>query len=532
MIDVAEILVHWHAGRSLTEMAGSLGVDRKTLRKYVAPAVAAGIAPGGPAKSEDEWHELVREWFPELADTRLRQVTWPAIAEHHDYITEQLKARVRMSTIHQRLRDERGLAASVASFRRYVNANVPEEIRRSQVTVWNPHPAEAGEQAQIDYGQLGRWLDPVSGRLRTVWAFVMVLAYSRHMFVRPVLTMDQRAWTECNTAAFEFFGGVPARLVPDNLKTGVDKPDLYDPKINRSYAEMAAHYGCLIDPARALKPRDKPQVERPMPYVRDSYWRGREFASLPQMQAEAARWSLEVAGRRACRPLEGAAPAAVFEAVEKDALRPLPAGAFVLATWATARIGPDIHAQVDKVLYSLPWQHIGKTADVRVTATMVQFFIGGVLVKSHPRKIRGKQTDFSDYPPEKIAFHMRTPAWCRRQAAGIGPACEQVIGELLAENALYRLRSAQGIVGLADRHDPARLEAACAKALAAGDPSYRTVKGILAAGAERDQLPAAAGDGGAPAFLRGPTSFANVIPLPGTVTSDAVRPGNTAEATS
>jgi transposase len=260
VIDVAEILVHWHAGRSLTEMAQSLGVDRKTLRKYVAPAVAAGIAPGGPAKSEDEWHELVREWFPELADTRLRQVTWPAIAEHHDYITEQLKARVRMSTIHQRLRDERGLAASVASFRRYVNANVPEEIRRSQVTVWNPHPAEAGEQAQIDYGQLGRWLDPVSGRLRTVWAFVMVLAYSRHMFVRPVLTMDQRAWTECNTAAFEFFGGVPARLVPDNLKTGVDKPDLYDPKINRSYAELAAHYGCLIDPARALTPRDKPRV--------------------------------------------------------------------------------------------------------------------------------------------------------------------------------------------------------------------------------------------------------------------------------
>ena len=115
MIDVTEILVHWHAGRSLNEMSRSLGVDRKTIRKYVAPAVAAGIAPGGPAKSEGEWQELVREWFPELADTRLRQVTWPAIAEHHDYIVEQLKAGVRMSTIHQRLRDEHGLAASVAA---------------------------------------------------------------------------------------------------------------------------------------------------------------------------------------------------------------------------------------------------------------------------------------------------------------------------------------------------------------------------------------------------------------------------------
>jgi hypothetical protein len=172
-------------------------------------------------------------------------------------------------------------------------------------------------------------------------------------------------------------------------------------------------------------------------------------------------------------------------------------------------------------LYSVPWRHIGKTADVRVTDTMVQFFLGGELVKTHPRKAWGKQTDFSDYPPEKIAFHMRTPAWCRRQAKGIGPACEQVIAELLADNALYRLRAAQGVVGLADRHDPSRLEAACARAITAGDPSYRTIKGILAAGTDRDApAAAAAGDGGAGAFLHGPASFANVVAMPGTITSD------------
>jgi hypothetical protein len=255
--------------------------------------------------------------------------------------------------------------------------------------------------------------------------------------------------------------------------------------------------------------------------VRDSFWRGRQFASLGQMQAEAERWCTEVAGMRACRPLDGAAPAAVFAAAEKDALRPLPAGPFVLATWAKAKIGPDIHARVGKVLYSVPWRHIGKTADVRVTDTMVQFFIGGQLVKTHPRMGWGKQTDYGDYPPEKIAFHMRTPAWCRRQAAQVGPACEQVIAELLTDNALYRLRAAQGVVGLADRHDPARLEAACAKAIAAGDPSYRTIKGILAAGTDRGPAAAAAsGDGGAGAFLHGPASFANVVAMPGTITSD------------
>ena len=257
-----------------------------------------------------------------------------------------------------------------------------------------------------------------------------------------------------------------------------------------------------------------------MPYVRDSFWRGRQFTSLGQMQAEAERWCTEVAGRRACRPLGDAAPAVVFAAAEQQALKPLPQDPFVLATWARAKIGPDIHARVGKVLYSVPWRHIDKTADVRVTETMVQFFIGGQLVKTHPGKSWGKQTDFGDYPPEKIAFHMRTPAWCRRQAAAVGPACEQVIAGLLADNALYRLRAAQGVVGLADRHDPSRLEAACAKAITAGDPSYRTVKGILAAGTDHGQPAAAAGDGGAGAFLHGPASFANVVPMPGAITTD------------
>jgi len=145
-----------------------------------------------------------------------------------------------------------------------------------------------------------------------------------------------------------------------------------------------------------------------MPYVRDSFWRGRQFTSLGQMQAEAERWCTEVAGRRACRPLGDAAPAVVFAAAEQQALKPLPQDPFVLATWARAKIGPDIHARVGKVLYSVPWRHIDKTADVRVTETMVQFFIGGQLVKTHPGKSWGKQTDFGDYPPEKIAFHMRT----------------------------------------------------------------------------------------------------------------------------
>lgn len=212
-----------------------------------------------------------------------------------------------MATIAQRLRDDHGVAASESSVRRWIATHFAEEVARERVTVPRG-PVDAGSEAQIDYGRLGMWFDLATARRVAVWAFVMVLAFSRHLFVRPVIRMDQTAWCACHVAAFEFFDGVPARLVCDNLRTGVDKPDLYDPQINRSYAELASHYATLVDPARARKPKDKPRVERPMTYVRDSFWKGREFDSLAQMQQAAVTWSTEVAGLRYLRALRAPNP--------------------------------------------------------------------------------------------------------------------------------------------------------------------------------------------------------------------------------
>lgn len=128
-------LVHWHAGRSLSEIAESLGVDRKTVRKYVASAVASSLLPGGRAKSAAQWAELVRAWFPSLVETRLRQITWPEIDKHRDFIVAMLTAGVTKQTIWQRLRDEHGLVASVSSLKRYIDGNLPEEGLRTRVTV-------------------------------------------------------------------------------------------------------------------------------------------------------------------------------------------------------------------------------------------------------------------------------------------------------------------------------------------------------------------------------------------------------------
>jgi len=504
MVDVAEIFEHWYAGRAKLAIARSLGVDPQTVRKYVAAAEAAGLAPGGPPVSTGQWRALAREWFPSLADTRLRQPALADIAPHHDRIAQLLDV-VPVSVIWQRLRDEQGLAVSVASVRRYVAASFPDRAARAGLVLWRP-PLPPGEEAQVDYGYLGAWLDPRSGRRRRVWAFSMVLRCSRYLFVRPVTVMDQRAWTESHVQAFEFFGGCPARLVSDNLRAGVTKPDLYDPKINRAYAELARHYGCLVDPARAYHPRDKATVEALQRYVRSSFFAGRDWPSLEAMAADAVSWCAGTAAQRRPRALEGRTVAEAF-AEEKAALLPLPRVPFELAAWSRPLVAPDAHAQVGKTLYSVPYRLIGKRLDVRATGAIVEFYLNGELVKTHPFQPRGRRTDQADLPEGKTGFFMRTPHWCAAQAEIVGPACAALVGELLSVNALFRLRQAQGVLRLGQKHGDGRLEAACRRAIAAGDPSYLTVKGILAAGTEHDgwQPPLPGVD--VPAWLRGPGAF-------------------------
>jgi transposase len=504
VIDVVEILQHWHAGRPKSVVAASVGVDPKTCRKYIAPAEAAGLVPGGPALRRAEWAELVRGWFPVLVDAKARSLTFPVIDAHRAVIGEMLKTNT-VATVFQRLRDEAGLAVSATSFRRYVWSAFPDTVDESKVTVLRPE-VPPGEEGQVDYGFLGSWVDPVTERVRRVWAFVMVLACSRHMFVRPVLRMDQLAWVSAHVEAFTFFGGAPRRLVSDNLKTGVIKPDLYDPKLNRAYAEMADIYGVLIDPARASKPKDKPRVERQMPYVRDSMWRGRTWAGVTDVQNAARVWCVDVAGRRAHRSLDGASPVSVFEAVEQPALVGLPAEPFELASWTSPKVGPDCHVKIGKALYSVPWRHIGARVDARETDRVVEIFVGAQLIKTHARIERGRQTDWTDYPPEKVAFFMRTPTWCRNRAGEFGVNVAAVIEGLLADGALHHLRAAQGIIGLADKHSTTRLDQACARAISVGDPTYRTVKGILAAGTETDDDTSPAAPS-APAHLHGPRSL-------------------------
>ena len=332
MFDIAELLQHWYANRPKAVIAESLGVDRATVRKYIGRAEGLGLKPGGPPLSQGEWDEVARRVAPELMDPKVRSLTYSLIDPLKDKIDAMLEAST-VTTVHQRLRDEQGLAVGISSFRRYCHLVFPDKGLRDKVTILRPD-VDPGEEAQVDYGFLGTFTDRVTGKMRRVWAFVIVLSFSRHMFVRPVLKMDQVSWVAAHAAAFEYFGGVPQRLVMDNLKTGVLKPDIYDPKLNRTYAEMGNHFGCLLDPARAGKPKDKPRVERPMPYVRDSFWSGRDFGGEQEMQVGAIKWCDDVAGVRHHRSIEGQMPLEVFATTEKDKLTQLPLLPFELARWS------------------------------------------------------------------------------------------------------------------------------------------------------------------------------------------------------
>ncbi|MGC4936109.1 IS21 family transposase, partial [Gordonia sp. DT30] len=340
MMQLLELFRHWHAGRSQVQISQALGLDRKTIRKYVAPALAAGMVPGtGASFDEAMWRALIADWFPEVVDRSVRSVTWPVIAEHHEWIKGQLEATVTVATIAQRLRDDHGVEASESSVRRYVAARFADQVNENKATPPRG-PVPVGEEAQVDYGKLGMWNDPETGKRVAVWAFAIILAYSRWLFVQPVLKMDQTSWCASHVDAFEFFGGTPERIVCDNLKTGVTRPDLYDPILNRAYAELASFYGVLIDPARAFKPKDKPRIERQMPYIRDSFFKGREFSSLADMQQGARDWCVNVYGAHAHRGIDGMTPAELFGQSERDALHPLPPRRFELVTYHVGKVAP------------------------------------------------------------------------------------------------------------------------------------------------------------------------------------------------
>ena len=346
-----------------------------------------------------------------------------------------------------------------------------------------------GEVAELDFGRLGLIPDPESGRRRTVWALIVVWRYSRHCFVWPTTSQTLHAVVEGLEAAWAFFEGVPRYLVIDNFPAAVAGADALHPRFTRGFLEYARQRGFISDPARVRKPRDKPRVECSVPYVRERLFKGAQFRDLAELRDAARRWSLEVAGQRIHgttrkRPLE------VFEEEERPLLAPWDGEPYEVPDWRTAKVHADHHVACQYALYSVPSALCppGQQVEVQLGAKLVRIYHRGALLKVHPRQPRGgRATDRNDYPAELSPYTRRAPEQLQRRAAELGEATG-AFAERLFEGPLpwAKLRQGHKLLRLAERYSPARLDAACRRALEVDLVDVRRVERILVEALEQE----------------------------------------------
>ena len=363
-------------------------------------------------------------------------------------------------------------------------------LRRRGLTMRQVH--RAGEKSFVDYaGKRPCLTDPATGARIPVELFVMALGASSYTYAEATRTQQLPEWIASHTRAFAFYGGVPGAVVCDQLKSGVTVPCRYEPGVQRLYAELGTHYGTTILPARPARPRDKAKVEVAVQVA--ERWivarlRHETFFTLPALNARIA----ELLGELNAKPMRhygGASRADLFARLDLPALRPLPAVPFEYAEWKHARVNLDYHIAVEHHAYSVPHALVHEAVEVRLTATALEVFHAGHRVAAHRRCVQrgGFTTDPAHMPKAHQAHHEWRPSRFIAWAGTIGPQTAALVAAILADrpHPEQGYRSCLGILRLAKRYDPGRLEAACARALVAGARSYRHVDAILRRGLDR-----------------------------------------------
>ena len=355
---------------------------------------------------------------------------------------------------------------------------------RKRITV-RVAEVEPGELAEVDFGRLGLVADPETERRRVLHALIVTLVYSRHQYVHVTFSQKLPDLVEGLEDAWEYFGGVTARVVLDNLRAAVVKPDRYDPIFQRTFEEYARHRGFVIDAAVVRHATGKPHVERQVQYVRESFFRGEEWHDITHVQREAIRWLTEVAGKR----IHGSLcekPIVRFEA-EKPALAPLGAQRFDPPTWAKCKVHPDHHIQFGRAIYSVPTRYVGKELWVRADRGLVRAYFEGELIKTHERKPPGgRSTDYDDYPKELAPYAMRDPERMISEARQQGKHVGRFMERLLSGSFTWaHLRQAQRLLRLSNKYGRERLDAACRRALHFDRIHVGRVEKIVAAGLDQ-----------------------------------------------
>jgi transposase len=488
-MEIQEVIRRWQARESRRGIARAIGLSRATVDKYLARAMAAGVQQGGPAPGEEVLVTLASSGRSGPSPDQLTRQR-AALAAQQTQLAQWLRHDGLQLTRARELLGQRGVAVSYTTLRRFVQQAGLRHSKGSTVRMVDSPP---GEVAEMDFGRLGPLVDGATGKRRVVWALVVVLPCSRYSFVWPLFQQTLEAVIEGLEAAWRFFGGVPHRLVLDNFSAAVAGPDPLTPRPTRGFLEYSQARGFLVDPARVRHPQDKPHVEREIQYVRERFWKGGTFADLADVRAQAEGWCRTVAGQR-IHGTTRQVPLMVFHDQEQGLLLPLGPEPYDVPLWNAATVHPDHHIAFGQALYSAPATTCspGTRLEVRGDRKLVRLYLRGALVKVHPRQPRGgRSTDADDYPHERTAYALRAPDRLVRQAAALGPSVGR-FAERLLEGPLpwAKLRQGQKLLRLGERYTPARLDAACARALGFDLIDVRRLERILVLALEQEGTPA------------------------------------------
>ncbi len=478
--------LHLEQGLSIRQTASSLGLKRSTVSDYVKRAEAAGLSWPLPSKwGERELHGAL---FGPPTVTASRPL--PDFA----YIHNELR---RKGVTLQLLHDE--YVAQYADGYRYSQfCEYYRRFRRS-LSVCLRQRYRAGEKLFVDYAGQTIAIVGAEGQTRQAHLFVAVLGASNYTYAEATASEGLEDWIGAHVNAFEYFGGTAALVIPDNTRCAVIKPCRYEPELNPTYRDMAAHYSTCIIPARVARPRDKAKVEAGVLVAERwilAVLRKRTFFSLAELNA-AIRELLEVLNSRPFKKLPGCRRSAFIE-LDKPALRPLPSERYEYAEWHDATVNIDYHVAVylgDRRhhYYSVPYTLARQSVRLRLARHTVEAYFKGQRVASHMRDDRpGAFTTTAEHMPEAHKRHLEwTPGRILRWTQKIGPACLQVAQTILdtRPHPEQGYRSCLGIIRLGDSYGHDRLEAACARGLALDLASYRSIRNILKANHDRLPLP-------------------------------------------
>ena len=486
-LEIAEVVRRWQAGNSQRNIASGTGLSRDTVRKYLAAAREAGVVQEGPAPTEDQLSRLagISRSGPRQSEGPTEDLLGPWADQVYRWLNVD---RLQITRIRELLA-ARGCQVAYSSLYRFVARRNWRGRTRSTVRMGESVP---GEVAELDFGRLGFIHDPETGRRRTVWALIVVLAHSRHSFLWPTFSQRLEDVIAGLEAAWAFFGGVPRYLVIDNFPAAVAGADALHPRLTRGFLEYSQHRGFITDPARVRHPKDKPHVERGVQYVRERFFKGSNFDTLEEMRLAAGRWCLNVAGLRV-HGTTRRQPLQVFQDEERQALVPWDGEPYEVTHWRTAKVHPDHHVACQYALYSVPSALCppGQQVEIGLGSKLVRIYHRGRLVKLHPRQPKGgRSTDAADYPAELTAYTLKAPEGIKHSAAEQGPAVAEFADRLLGGPLPWsKIRQGHKLLRLGQRYTPERLDAACRRALDVDLIDVRRVERILVQALEQSEMP-------------------------------------------